>query len=160
MKKFVFFVILWLVAIIFQAFFDSYFSTLKFSFFFALAYCLAVFFRGFYDSLFLAFLGLTYDYLSFSLLGSYAVVFFFSYYVPYFFILEKENFWQHILAGFIVFCGMHFLWIFINYLFIAENHLFTFFTSSLWVEVVPTTALLLLVFLIIRKLERKFFYLD
>ena len=70
MKKIFFFVILWFLSIVLQAFFDSYFLTLKLSFFLALAYCLAVFFRGPYDSLFLAFLGLTYDYLSFSLLGS------------------------------------------------------------------------------------------
>ena len=155
MKKFIFFVIFWLLAIVLQTFFDSYFLSLKFSFFLALSYCLAVFFRGFYDSLFLAFLGLTYDYLSFSLLGSYALVFFLAHYVPYFFILEKENFGQHILAGFIVFCGMHFLWIFLNYLFVAENYLFIFFTSSLWVEVIPTTILLTLIFPIMRKLDKK-----
>ena len=86
MKKFIFFIILWLLAIELQTFFDSYFLTFKFSFFFALSYCIAVFFRGFYDALFLAFLGLTYDYLSFSLLGSYTLVFFLAHYVPYFFI--------------------------------------------------------------------------
>ncbi len=157
MKKFIFFVILWFLSIVLQAFFDSYFLTLKLSVFFALAYCLAVFYRGFYDSLFLAFLGLTYDYLSFSLLGSYALVFFLSHYVPYFFILEKENFWKHILAGFIVFCGMHFLWIFINYFFIGKNYFLIFFTSSLWVEIIPTTILLMLLFPIIRKLENRIF---
>ena len=116
-----------------------------------------VFFRGPYDSLFLAFLGLTYDYLSFSLLGSYALVFFLSHYIPYFFVLEKENFWQYILTGFIVFCGMHFLWILINYIFIGKNYFLIFFTSSLWVEIIPTTILVMFLFPIIRKLENRIF---
>ncbi len=157
MKKIFFFVILWFLSIVLQAFFDSYFLTLKLSFFLALAYCLAVFFRGPYDSLFLAFLGLTYDYLSFSLLGSYALVFFLSHYIPYFFVLEKENFWQYILTGFIVFCGMHFLWILINYIFIGKNYFLIFFTSSLWVEIIPTTILVMFLFPIIRKLENRIF---
>lgn len=158
MKKLIFFIVLWFLSIILQAFFDSYFLTLKWSFFFSLTYCLMVFFRGLYDSLFVAFLGLTYDYLSFSLLGSYALVFFITHYSLYFFIIEKRNFWQYIFAGFITFCGMHFLWIFLNYLFVGKNYFLVFFTHSLWVELLPTTLLLALLFPIIKKLETKIFY--
>ena len=155
MKKFIFFTVLWIIAISLQSFFDVFITNIKLNIFFCIAYPVLVLFRKTGYSLYLAWLGLSYDYLSFSLPASYMLVFFIAFYIGYLFLIRKDDFWRNMFLAFILFCSMHLLWISINYFFTDVNYFQAFFTKILWIEILPTILLLFFFFPVIKKLANK-----
>ena len=155
MKKILFFVLLWIVAIFLQSFFDIIFSFWKFNIFFCLVYYISALFRSPIYALYSFFLGLTYDYLNFSTPGMYALTFFISYYIFYFFLIREEEFLKHIWLSIFLLCIIHLLIILLNFIFFNTNYLGLFFFRALWVEIFPTIILLFGVYPLMRKLVHK-----
>jgi cell shape-determining protein MreD len=156
MKNLLFFALLWLLGIFFQSFSDIITSFWKINIIFCITYSVLVLCRSPIYAIYSFFLGLTYDYLSFSTPGIYALTFFLAYYVFYFFNIRKEELFKHFVFSGCLFTGVHLVVVFLNFIYFNENYLGLFFTRTLWIEILPTIILLMGIFPLIKKMIQKF----
>ena len=155
MKSFFFFFFLWFLSIFFQSFFDVIITFLKVNVIYCIYYSIFILCRKSIFAIYSFILGLTYDYLSFSPLGIYAIAFFLVYYAYDFFNIRSEQLLKHFFFSFFLFCSIHFVAILLNFVFFNESYIGLFFRKTLFSEIIPTIILLMGVYPLLKIIFSK-----